>query len=366
MPSFCFGRIIMRQIKRYLDNGYINMKGIIEEPDLPFMFLWGGRATGKSFGALEWAKRHCDSTYRREKFIYLRRTDKQLTECTRASNNPFKPLNDMFRWNIIPQRHKDYGLCFFECDEVDGHITIADENPYGYMLALSTVSNVRGLSYEDVSLIIYDEFMKMPTERAMKGEGWAFADLYESVNRNREFAGKPPVKVVCLSNANDLANDLFVFYHLVDRVEFMVKNNKMQYLDYGRGFGLLRFDDSRISKQKQNTALYRFTGKESNYSKFALNNSFKECDIPTIIPQPLNEYRSIAFIHGLCIYEHKSQHKYYCTFHKSGSPIEYDDSEIDNTRFCRKFIYLWEAHLNENVYFETYEIYRIFEKIFLR
>lgn len=355
----------MRQIKRYLDNGYIDMATIIEEPDLPFMFLWGGRGTGKTFGALEYAKRHYDATG--ERFIYLRRTEQQLKECTRASNNPFKALNDMYDWSIIPQRQKDNGLCFFECEETEnGKYSITNARPYGYMLALSTVGNIRGLSYEDVSLIIYDEFMRMPTERNMKGEGQAFADLYESVNRNREFAGKAPLKVVCLSNANDLANELFVYYHLVDRVEFMLKTNKMQYLDYGRGFGLLRFDDSKISEQKKDTALYKFVGEESAYYNFALNNTFKETEIPTIKTQDLREYKPIALIHGVCIYEHKSQPIYYCTYHKSGSPVVYDDSEIDNTRFCRKFMYIWQAHLNELVYFETYEIYRIFEKIFLR
>lgn len=356
----------MRQINRYLDNGYIDMKSIIEEPDLPFMFLWGGRGTGKSFGALEWAKRHYDETLGNEKFIYLRRTEQQLKECTRASNNPFKDLNSMYDWNIVPQKHKDYGLCFFDCEEDEsGKLKIKNNRPYGYMLALSTIGNVRGLSYGDVSLIIYDEFMKMATERNMKNEGFAFADMYETINRNREFAGKPPLKVICLSNANDLANDLFVYYHLVDRVEFMIKNNKMQYLDYGRGFGLLRFDDSKISAKKKNTALYKFAGEGSNYSRFALNNAFKETEIPTIKPQNLSEYKPVALIHGICIYEHKSQNRYYCTFHVSGTPDSYDESEIDNKRFCRKYIYLWEAHLNEIVYFETYEIYRIFEKIFL-
>lgn len=354
----------MRYIQRYLPSGYIDMSGIIDEPDLPFKFLWGGRGTGKTFGALEKAKRIHEATG--NTFIYLRRTEIQLKEVMKPGNNPFKELNSIYGWNIQPMKQKDYGLCFFDCEEDEnGKLKIKNQKPYGYLMALSTVGNIRGLSYSDVSLIIYDEFMKMPTERTMKNEGFAFADLYESVNRNREMAGKEPLQVICLSNANDLANDIFVYYHLVDRVEFMIKNNKMQYLDYGRGFALLRFDDSEISKKKQKTALYKFTGENSSYNKFAISNTFKETEIPTIKAQPLNEYKPIVFIHGICIYEHKSEQKYYCTFHKSGSPECYDDSEIDNKRFVRKYIYLWESHLNESVFFETYEIYRIFEKIFL-
>lgn len=353
----------MRYINRYLPNGYIDIRSIIEEEELPFKFLWGGRATGKTYGALEWAKLNYNATG--EKFIYLRRTERQLMECTRASNNPFKPLNEDYGWNIIPQKHPDYGLGFFDCEESEnGKIKIANNRPYGYMLSLSTIGNIRGLSYNDVGLVIYDEFMRMPTEKKMKAEGHAFADMYESINRNREFAGRKPLQVICLSNANDLANELFVYYHLVDRVEFMLKNNRMQYLDYGRGFGLFRFDDSKISDQKKDTALYRFTGEDSNYSKFALSNTFKETEIPTIVSQPLKEYKPLVRIHGICIYEHKSLNRFYCTFHVSGSPQAYDDSETDKLRFVRKYMRLWESHMHECVYFETYEIYRIFEDLF--
>ena len=353
----------MHIIKRYLDSGYIDMKSIIEEPDLPFMFLWGGRGTGKTYGALKWSDDNYNKTG--ERYIYLRRTDRQLDECMRSGNNPFKQLNEDYNMNIYPLNDKDYGRCYFNAEQNDKGKYIAQGQPHGYMLSLSTIGNIRGLSYTDVGIVIYDEFMKMPTEKNMKNEGHAFADMYESINRNREFMGHDPLKVICLSNANDLANDLFVYYQLVDHVEFMIKHNKYQYLDYGRGFALLRFDDSPISKKKADTSLYRFTGKESSYSKFALNNSFKETEIPTIKPQPLNEYKPLVSINGLYIYEHKADSRYYVTYHKSGNPQKYDNSEIDKTRFCRKYMYIWLAHLSENVYFETYEIYRIFEKIFL-
>lgn len=353
----------MHIIKRYLDNGYIDMKSIIEEPDLPFMFLWGGRATGKTYGALKWADN--DFNKNGSKYIYLRRTDRQLDECMRIANNPFKQINIDTGASIYPLQEKNYGRCFFKGEEHENGKIISVGEPHGYMLSLSTIGNIRGLSYSDVGIVIYDEFMKMPTEKTMKNEGFAFADMYESINRNREFTGAKPLKAICLSNANDLANDLFIYYQLVDHVQFMIKHNKYQYLDYGRGFALLRFDDSPISAQKQNTSLYRFSGENSEYNKFAVNNTFKQTEIPTIKSQPLNEYKPIVNINGLYIYEHKSESKYYCTYHKSGNPPKYDSSDIDRTRFCRKYFYLWTAHLEEIVYFETYEIYRIFEKIFL-
>lgn len=352
----------MHIIKRYLDNGYIDMESIIKEPDLPFMFLWGGRATGKTYGALKYAEKNYNLT--NERFIYLRRTEKQLEECMRADSNPFKQINIDYNYSIYPMKDRDFGRAYYKCKVGDNNRLQIDSFPHGYMLSLSTIGNIRGLNYSDVSLVIYDEFMKMPTEKTMKNEGRAFADMYESLNRNREFAGKEPLKVVCLSNANDLANDLFVYYGLVDRVEFMIKKNKMQYLDYGRGFALLRFDDSPISKRKLNTALYKFSGENSDYTNFAIGNTFGETTIPTIKSRNIAEYKPLVSINGITIYEHKSKREFYATFLYSGTPEKFSNSEIDKTRFARKYMYLWDAHLNENIYFETYEIYRIFEKLF--
>jgi hypothetical protein len=208
--------------------------------------------------------------------------------------------------------------------------------------------------------------MKMPNERTLKDEGRSFADMYESINRNREFAGKEPLKVICLSNANDLANDIFIYYDLVSRAEWMIKKNRYQYLDYGRGIALLRFDDSKISEQKQNTALYRMLGENSSYSKMAIGNKFKETDIPTIKSVNIKEYKPFASIMGLCFYEHKTEPLYYVTSFKSGSPEIFDDSDIDKKRFCRKYIGLWASHMCEHIYFDSYQTMRVFETLFLQ
>ena len=82
------------------------MPSIMHEPDLPFMFLWGGRATGKTYGALL----ECASWYEKtgDRFIYQRRTDKQLAMCANMNTNPFKPI--FILSFIIPPSYQRYSL----------------------------------------------------------------------------------------------------------------------------------------------------------------------------------------------------------------------------------------------------------------
>jgi len=353
----------MHIIKRYLENGYIDMPSIMHEPDLPFMFLWGGRATGKTYGALEECAKYYDKTG--DRFIYLRRTDKQLSMCANMNTNPFKPINNDIGTMIYPGTVKNIGKGFFKGELNKDNEIVLTNDLYGYMASLSTIGNIRGIDFSDVWCVVYDEFMKMPNERNMKNEGRSFADMYESINRNREFGGKDPLKVICLSNANDLANDIFIYYDLVSRAEWMIKKDRYQYLDYGRGIALLRFDDSKISEQKQNTALYRMLGSEASYTKMSLGNKFKETEIPTIKSVNIKEYKPLANISGLTFYEHKSDNLYYVTTFKSGTYETYDDSDIDKKRFCRKYVGLWASHMNEHVYFDSYQTLRVFENLFL-
>lgn len=353
----------MHIIHRYLDNNYIDMPSIMHEPDLPFMFLWGGRATGKTYGALKECAKYYELTG--DRFLYLRRTDKQLSMCANMNTNPFKPINNDTGRLICPGTVKNVGRGFFRGEVDDNNELKLTEDLYGYMASLSTIGNIRGIDFSDVWCVVYDEFMKMPNERNMKNEGRSFADMYESINRNREFGGKDALKVVCLSNANDLANDIFIYYDLVARAEWMIKKDRYQYLDYGRGIALLRFDDSKISEQKKNTALYRMLGEDSSYSKMSLGNKFKETDIPTIKSVNIKEFKPFANISGLTFYEHKSDNIYYITTFKSGTYEKYDDSDIDKKRFCRKYMSLWASHMNEHIFFDSYQTLRVFESIFL-
>ena len=69
----------------FLDNGYLNMREIIEAP-YTFIILVTGRGTGKTYGALKYM---VDSEH---KFIYMRRTDTQVQGIANAEMNVFDRL----------------------------------------------------------------------------------------------------------------------------------------------------------------------------------------------------------------------------------------------------------------------------------
>jgi len=353
----------MKEINRYLPNGYIDFKSVTNIDGINFYFLWGGRATGKTYGACEDVAEEARKS-EENRFLWIRRTETESKLISYETGNIFKSLNSDKNWNIHPFKQRGLFTGYFDCENTeDGY---KPEKLLGYIGALSTVGNFRGFDMSDVSTIIYDEFIKNPSSRPIKNEGNAVLDLYESINRNREYKGKNPVKFVGLANANDLGNPTFIALDLVERAEYMRKRGKYQYLDFGRGIALFSFDDSKISQEKSETALYKMIGKNHEYSKMALQNKFAIAGDENIKSQPLNEYIPVCVVSSLCIYKHKSKLQYYISFHKSGKYEEFGSSEIEVKRFLHKYIYLWDLYLNNNIYFETYTAERTFENIFTR
>ena len=58
-------------MKIYGENGYLDFPAIMAAVRVPFLFIIGGRGTGKTYGAEKWA---IESG---KKFIFLRRTQSQ-------------------------------------------------------------------------------------------------------------------------------------------------------------------------------------------------------------------------------------------------------------------------------------------------
>lgn len=356
----------MKTICRYLDNGYIDEHTIYNLP-YPFIFQWGGRGTGKTYGTLKEVKQQYEKTG--EKFLLMRRTQTEAEMLSKETGNPFKQLNIDNGWSIYPQKLKNQKLVgYYNCDmDLEQERFYPVGEPIGFVIGLSGINLFRGFDMSDVGTIIYDEFIPLAgSRRIIRNEGDMISDLYESINRNRELNGKPPVKMVFLSNANDLANDVFISFDLVEKAEWMLRKNRFEYYDDNRGIALLRFDDSEISEKKQETALYKMLGANSSYSKMAIKNQFVDDGYIEIASQPLQEYKPVVIVWNLCVYQHKAEtDRYYITFHKSGSPERYGTNKIETTRFIAKYGYLWEMHMNSRIIFETLTAKRTFENIFV-
>lgn len=342
-------------MKIYQNSGYIDIRAILSL-GLPFNFVVGGRATGKTYTSLETVIED------KIKFMYMRRTQSQADLINKPDFSPFKSLNRDFGWNIGTESISKYNAAFYNQEEQDGRM-VSFGSPIGYTSALSTLSNMRGFDASDLELWIYDEFIPEKHERPLKNEGAAYLNAYETINRNRELLGKKPLQSICLANANDLANPIFMELHLVRKAEQMRRKKQEIYIDKERGIGMFILDRSPISQQKKTTALYRLTS-GSNFEKMSIQNDFSGEEVGRIASKPLAEYKPIVAVAEIVIYEHKSNRSYYITTHKIGSPPTYGSGEAERARFRRIYSWIWDEYMENNIEFEEYLCEILLTKIF--
>ena len=333
-------------MKIYLESGYVNIGGILAE-GYPFNFIDGGRGTGKTYGALKTAREE------ERKFILLRRTETQVELITNPKFSIFNPLNADLGWNVYPIKIGPKSRGFAEGPEDDPNII-------GYTAALSTLSNMRGFDASDVELIIFDEFIPERHERPIKHEADALLNAYETINRNRELKGMPPVQLLCLANANDIANPVYESLNLIRIADKMEKRGQERWTDDKRGIQLIRLQHSAISQKKSGTALYKLT-EGSAFASMALDNSFN-VNRQHVRPRPLNEYLPVCVIGELFVYRHKSESRLYCTTHQSGVfNRKYSTSDTDKIFYRRVFCHHWEMYIQNMIDFEDV----LAEKLFL-
>lgn len=342
-------------MKLYLDNGYVNIKGIIDL-GLPFNFIVGGRGTGKTYGALQ---EMIDGSH---KFFYFRRTQSQVDIISRPEFCPFKILNKNRDWNINTAPITKYNNGFYNFIEIDGKQKPSGA-PLGYISALSTFANLRGFDGSDTDILIYDEFIPEKHERPIKEEASAFFNSYETINRNRELNGQKPLQVLALANANDLGNPIFMELKLINKAERMRRTGQEISIDYNKGIGLFILNDSNISEAKANTALYKITS-GTDYNEMALGNNFADMESRSIKSMPLQEYRPIVTIGEITIYKHKNNKGYYISTHRNGSPPEFGTSDVERSRFFRSYNYLWDAYMRDAIRFESAAAEILFSKYF--
>lgn len=307
---------------------------------MPFIFCYGGRGTGKTFGALEYARQHYFDTG--ERFILLRRLQSQIDLINKPEYSPFKAVDSFRGWEETTTKSvSKYTSGFY-----------VGEDCIGYTAALSTFANMRGFDASDCSMIIYDEFIPEAHERPLKHELSALLNAYETVNRNRELNGKKAVQMLALANANNLGNPIFDGLGLVDIVEKMEQKGKSWRELPERGILLVRLDASRISAAKSDTALYRLA-RGTEFEAMSIANRFAAVDSWPVRSMPLAEYRPIARLGDLCFYRHKSRVEYYISDKISGSPPAFADTKMDLEKFVQRYGWIADQAINGRCLFSS-------------
>lgn len=340
----------MNSMKLYDENGYLCFDEILKTK-LPFIFIVGGRGSGKTYGALKYFYEHdiC--------FMYLRRTQAQIDLVSKPEYSPFKKINSDLGISIESKSISKYTSGFYNHDLETDTFTLI-----GYSAALSTFANVRGADLSDSKALIFDEFIPEKHERLIKCEADAFFNAYETINRNRELDGDEPLQAVCLANANDLGNPIFLSLGLVSIAERMAERGKDVYINRNRGIGLFILTDSPVSDKKRKTSLYNLTS-GSEFEKMAINNDFVE-EKSRSESKRLIEYKPIVAVGEICIYKHKSKQEFYISEHVSGSPAYYGSGDTGLKRFRHDYIYLWREYLRNHIIFEKHVHEILFNRYF--
>ena len=347
----------------YDKNGYIDVPTLMEKDRNPYKFLVGARGIGKTFGILKWLiDTYADTG---NKFVYMRRTQVQVDMIRTPDLNPFLALEEELGPEysfMIVNINKNVTGIYHPVYNEDKNIYEPSGAPIGYILALSTIANIRGMAGGDIVHIFYDEFVGERHEKPIRSEGTAFLQAIETIARNRELNGRPALPVTCASNSVNLGNPIFIELKFITSIEKALKKGNDIILLPERSSSIYIINDSPISKKKAQTSLYRLAGTESDFAKMSLENEFNQEYFGMVKSRNLKDYIPLCAVGEIVIYKHRSKREWYCTEHMSGKPEKYESSEVEIKRWANNYYYLKLAYLNRHIFFESYIQQVLFEK----
>ena len=334
----------------YLPAGWFNAGACIDDQSADIFLIAGGRGIGKTYGFIK------EFIERKILFVLMRRTEVEASlQLTEDTSSLFPVLRDM-------------GL-----DEASGHVitfrkigkgkitfVYLDGEELCCIIALSTSTILRGVDLERYTAVLFDEFIPEPHVRSLPKEGLAFNNAIETIGRNRELKGLPPLRVYCIGNSFDIANPIFIYEDMVSPAELLLMNGQEVYRRGNKCLILCQY--SPISKLKEGTSLYKDVSKE--FKDIALGNKFHLNDFTNIARRNIKQFRIICKAGDIYIYKHKSDREWYITFTPAETKEIYKNTDADLTRFRRKHHRLYIAYLDGHVKFEKYECLALFEQYY--
>ena len=212
----------------------------------------GERGVGKTYGFKTFAvKRFLNKN---KQFAYIRRYDTDLEASVGSSTD-----NKFFE-----QIKKEFPESTFKITKSKKVRKLYIDNKIcGYALPLSAADSLKSSSYENVDIIIYDEFMlkEGSTQHYLRNEPEIILDLIETIGRLRD------IRVFCLGNAISSTCPIMSYFDLS--------------LPYNTDIKL--FKDNTIAVEYIRNEKYREVKKASRfgklidgtrYGKYAIDNEF--------------------------------------------------------------------------------------------
>lgn len=250
----------------------------------------GMRGPGKSFSCK--VKAVNNFIKKKEKFIYLRRYQKEIDE---IKETIFADVNQVKGWEVKYKQDK-----YWIGDDI-----------IGYAMGLSTADDYRSASFPDVSLIIFDEFIidgKNPGKKYLKNEVFKFLNLYETVARTRE-----NVRAVLLGNSFSMVNPYTEFWgiNINDNANIIKAQDGLVVVQ--------KYQDSSFQELKRATKYGRLI-KGTEFERMAVDNEFIE-DSPDMV----EEINKKGWKYLFTIVDEKD----YAVWYKLNERLYYVDDSVD-------------------------------------
>lgn len=327
-----------------------------KDPAFPFQIFIGGRGTGKTFSALSGALDLFP-----DRFLYMRRTAQELDLMLDSDKygegaNPFKPVNKLRDREIGFYKIVKNLAGIYDREMVDGKLSPVGP-PIGYGVALSTISSIRSIDFSDCTDWFFDEFIPERHVRKIKAEGTALLNAYETICRNRELAGSPPLRLWLLANSNDIYNDIFIELGIVSDIEKMTRKGKSDLYNKERGLAIhLVNNNTDFVNEKKQTALYKLTA-GSRFAEMALDNKFSYNDFSLIRHENLTGYRPICALGKGVIYGKKGDSLLYVSYAAARCPSYDIETEQGRRNFYNDYGRKMHSYfINSRIIFESYEL----------
>lgn len=221
-----------------------------------YNYVVGGRGIGKTYGAKKRAI--ANAIKKHEMFIYLRR---YKTELSAAKETFFADIQTEFKDYDFRMNGPKAQMSLV----ADREVNKRQWQDIGYFFALSTAQSLKSVSFPDVTLIIFDEFIiERGSFHYLPNETIVFNNFYSTVDR-----GQDKTKVLFLANSVSIMNPYFIEYEIVPIED-------KPYITKFDGFMLVHFVNSeKFSESIYETAFGKFI-KNSDYAKYAVGNEFED------------------------------------------------------------------------------------------
>ena len=340
-----------------LTDGYYHvLYDLLMFPDAWVYFVWSKRGPGKTYSAL-WLCYYSDI-----KFIYMKRTDKDVNLILKNDNmdfdaSPYKDLKRDKGLNIVGVKIDDGIGAFYEADQ-EGE----PSKLLCYVLSFNKVQAYKGFGFADCEFIIFDEVIPQKGERIKRSEGENLLDLYMTVSRDRQKRGRRPLKMLLFCNAEEISTPVTKELEIIDDIADMnASGQSHMFTDRKMLLHHITNEEVPITEAEED-GIYEGMKGTAWWDK-AFGGYFSGNDFSNVSKRSIR--RSIPLIHVIYrkhdyyIYYNEEKGRYYMCSVPARCQYEYNlDRENEQKKFWSDFVVdLREACVNEQFKFEKYSMY---------